>query len=69
MTGPIAIARIFPWGIGSGGGGGGEVIVFKEKRSLLVDRLGFTSECYSKVEQKGAGGGGGGLGTLWLLTS
>ena len=42
-----------------GEGGGGQVIVFREKRSLLVDRLGFTSECYSKVEQKGAGGGGG----------
>ena len=35
------VARMFPWG------GGGEVI-FLEKCSLLVDRLGHTSECYIK---------------------
>ena len=35
-----------------GGGGGGKVI-FLEKCSLLVDRLGCTSECYIEVEQKG----------------
>ena len=37
---------IFPYG-----GGGGEV-VFLEKCSLLVYRLGLTSECYIEVEQK-----------------
>ena len=35
------------------GGGGGEVIFFTEKCSLLVDRLGHTSECCIEVQQKG----------------
>ena len=30
---------------------------FLEKCSLLVDRLGRTSECYIEVEEKGGGGG------------
>ena len=33
------------------------MIVFIEKYSLLVDRLGRTSECYIEVEQKVGGGG------------
>ena len=43
--------------------GGGHVIIFVEKCSLLVDRLGHTctSECYIKVEQKE--GGTGSLGS------
>ena len=32
---------------------------FLEKCSLLVDRLGRTSECYIEVERKGGGGGPG----------
>ena len=35
---------------------------FLEKCSLLVDRLGRTSECYIEVERKGGGGGAGPLG-------
>ena len=37
-------------------GEGVQVIVFIGKCSLLVDRLGRTSECYIEVEQKGGGG-------------
>ena len=43
------LARIFPWGWRRGG----KVIVFIEKCSLPVDRLGCTSECYIEVEQTG----------------
>ena len=32
-------------------------MIFIEKCSFLVDRLGRTSECYIEVEQKGGGGG------------
>ena len=39
------------------------MIVFIEKYSLLVDRLGRTSQCYIEVEQKG---GGGSLASLRL---
>ena len=39
------------------------MIVFIEKCSLLVDRLGRTSECYIGVEQKGDGPPGP---PLWL---
>ena len=35
------------------------MIVFIEKRSLLVDRLGGTSDCYIEVEQKGGPGSPG----------
>ena len=34
------------------GGGGGLSDFFLEKCSLLVDRLGCTSECYIEIEQK-----------------
>ena len=33
-------------------------MIFIEKCSLLVDRLGHTSECYIEVQQKRGGGGG-----------
>ena len=34
-------------------GRGGAKVIFLEKCSLLVDRLGHTSECYTEVQQKG----------------
>ena len=44
------VARIFPWG--RRGGGGRSDFFFLEKCSLLVNRLGRTSECYIEVQQK-----------------
>ena len=45
------------------------MIVFIENCSLLVDRLGRTSECYIEVEQKRRRGwGGGGRGPPPLAT-
>ena len=52
-----------------GGGGGGAKRIFLEKCSLLVDRLGRTSECYIEVEQKGGGGGAGGSSGNALVLS
>ena len=42
-------------------------MTFLEKCSLLVDRLGRTSECYIEVQQKRGRGAGGPPGPpLWL---
>ena len=37
-------------------------MIFLEKCSFLVDRLGHTSECYVEVQQRRGGGGVGPLG-------